>query len=253
MGIPFSSIFFVVKKPLNCRFKFFIMKTAIITGATGNLGHAVIQKFLAENFKVIGTVIPNDSIPLDIEHANFEKQVIDLGNEQAVRGLITSIIEKDKQIDAAILTVGGFAMANIEETSAADIEKQLKLNFYTAYAMAKPVFLQMMKQGFGRIFLIGSRPGSDMHQSKGMVAYGLSKSLVFRLAELMNDEAKGHNVVVSVVVPSTIDTPQNRASMPKADFKKWVQPEAIAEVIYFYCTDESSVLREPIIKVYNNA
>ena len=86
-----------------------------------------------------------------------------------------------------------------------------------------------------------------------MVAYGLAKSLIFRLAELMNDEAKGTNVVTSVVVPSTIDTPQNRKSMPDTDPGKWVTPEAIADVIYFYCSDQSAVLREPVIKVYNNA
>ena len=86
-----------------------------------------------------------------------------------------------------------------------------------------------------------------------MVAYGLAKSLIFRLAELMNAEAKGTNVVTSVIVPSTIDTPQNRKSMPDADPTKWVKPEAIADVIYFYCTDAAAVLREPVIKVYNNS
>jgi hypothetical protein len=69
----------------------------------------------------------------------------------------------------------------------------------------------------------------------------------------MNDEAKGTNVVVSVIVPSTIDTPQNRKSMPEADPNKWVKAEAIADVIYFYCTEQASVLREPVIKVYNNS
>ena len=66
----------------------------------------------------------------------------------------------------------------------------------------------MLKQNSGRIFMVGSRPGIDMKNSKGMVAYGLAKSLIFRLAELMNDEAKGTDVVTSVIVPSTIDTPQ---------------------------------------------
>ena len=92
-----------------------------------------------------------------------------------------------------------------------------------------------------------------MHNSKGMVAYGLSKSLIFRLAEMMNDEAKGTNVVTNVVAPSTIDTPSNRKSMPDADFSKWVTPEAIADVIYFHCSDEATIMREPVIKVYGNS
>jgi hypothetical protein len=86
-----------------------------------------------------------------------------------------------------------------------------------------------------------------------MIGYGLSKSLVFRLAELFNAEAKDLDVVTSVVVPSTIDTPQNRNSMPKADFKKWVTPAAIADIIYFHASGQGSVLREPVIKVYGGA
>jgi NAD(P)-dependent dehydrogenase (short-subunit alcohol dehydrogenase family) len=85
------------------------------------------------------------------------------------------------------------------------------------------------------------------------VAYGLAKSLNFRLAELMNEEAKGTNVVSSVIVPSTIDTPQNRKSMPDADFSKWVRPESIAEVIYFYCIEEAKDIRESVIKIYGRS
>jgi len=91
-----------------------------------------------------------------------------------------------------------------------------------------------------------------MRLSKGMIGYGLSKSLVFRLAELMNDEAKGTDVVTSVISPSTIDTPENREAMPDADFTKWVIPEAIATIVYNYCTPGMSIVREPVIKVYNN-
>ena len=131
--------------------------------------------------------------------------------------------------------------------------KQYRLNFETAYNVARPVFVQMMKQGAGRIFLVGSRPGLDMSNANGMVAYGLGKSLIFRLAELMNAEAKGTNVVTSVIVPSTIDTPQNRQSMPDADFTKWVTPESIAAIIFFHTTVAAAALRDPVVKMYNKA
>ena len=229
------------------------MKNAIVTGASGNLGQAVVKRFLAEGYHVTGTVVPNDPVVMEIKNPNFETAVADLMNEEAAQKFVDSVISKHGSIDAVILTVGGFAMGKVAETKTTDINKQFKLNFETAYNVARPVFVQMMKQSNGRIFMIGSRPGSDMKSSKGMVAYGLAKSLIFRLAELMNDEAKGHNVVTSVVVPSTIDTPQNRASMPDADFSKWVKPEAIADVIYFHCTNEAAILREPVIKVYGNS
>lgn len=227
------------------------MKLAIVTGASGNLGQAVVKKFLDEGYKVKGTVIPNDPMPLVIDNDNFEKITVDLMNEEEAQQLIAEIISKNGNIDAAVLTVGGFAMGKIADTKAADLHKQYKLNFETAYNTAKPLFLQMIKQNYGRIFLIGSKPGLDTKNSKGMVAYGLAKSLIFRLAELMNDEAKGTNVVTTVIVPSTIDTPQNRQSMPDSRFDNWVKPEAIAGIIYFYCTTDASVIREPVIKVYN--
>jgi NAD(P)-dependent dehydrogenase (short-subunit alcohol dehydrogenase family) len=229
------------------------MKTAIITGASGNMGQAVIKKFLAEGYNIISTVIPNDSVSIDIKGKNFETAVVDLMNEDAAQQFVEFAAVKHGSIDAAILTVGGFAMGKIAETKTADIAKQYKLNFETAYNIARPVFMQMMQQGSGRIFLIGSKPGLDMKNSSGMVGYGLAKSLIFRLAELMNEEAKGTNVVTSVLIPSTIDTPQNRKSMPQSDFKKWVTPETIADIIYFHCTNEGAVLREPVIKIYGDA
>jgi len=226
------------------------MNHIIVTGASGNLGQAVIKKFLRENYHVTGTLIPNDPIAVDSQGKHFETAVVDLRQEEATAQFIDRMIEKYQKIDVVVLTVGGFAMGNMLNTSSADIFNQYKLNFETAYHVARPVFAQMMKQGSGRIFLIGSRPGADMKNSKGMVAYSLTKSLIFRLAELMNEEAKGTEIMTSVIVPSTIDTPQNRASMPDADFSKWQTPEAIAEVIYWHCTEEGAMLREEVIKVY---
>ncbi len=202
---------------------------------------------------VVGTVIPNDTVDVNFPADKFKKIVVDLMNEDDAQKFVDGVIAKHGSVDTAILTVGGFAMGKIADTKTSDISKQYKLNFETAYNVARPTFVQMLQQNSGRIFIIGSKPGLDSRNGKGMVAYGLAKSLIFRLAELMNDEAKGKNIVTSVVVPSTIDTPQNRKAMPDANADNWVKPEAIADVIYWHCTDEASVIREPVIKVYNNA
>jgi NAD(P)-dependent dehydrogenase (short-subunit alcohol dehydrogenase family) len=227
------------------------MKTAIVTGAAGNLGQAVVDKFLSEGYKVVGTAIHNE--PDAADESGFEKIQVDLMNEDSASQFVESVIAKHGRIDVAVLTVGGFAMGKIADTKTSDVLFQYKLNFETAYNVARPVFIQMMKQGSGRIFLVGSKPGLDAKNSKGMVAYGLGKSLIFRLAELLNDEAKGHNVVTSVIVPGTIDTPQNRKAMPDADFNKWVKPEAIAEMIALYTAESTAIVREPVIKVYGNS
>jgi NAD(P)-dependent dehydrogenase (short-subunit alcohol dehydrogenase family) len=217
------------------------------------MGKAVIKKFLQEGYAVIGTVIPGDAAVLDIEDIHFEKAIVDLGNQQDTEKFISSVIEKYITIDVAVLTVGGFAMGTIQETDTSEMARQISLNFETTYNIARYVFLEMIKQSSGRIFMTGSKPGLDAMYGSGMVAYSLGKSLVFRLAELMNIEAKGTNVVTSVIVPGTIDTPQNRKSMPDADFNKWVKTEDIAGIIHYYCTDEAKSISEPVIKLYNNA
>ncbi|MEO6949478.1 MAG: SDR family NAD(P)-dependent oxidoreductase [Ginsengibacter sp.] len=228
------------------------MKTAIVTGANGNLGSATVKKLIKEGYFVAGTVLQDDKSAPVFPKESFEKIAVNLDDENDSRKFVNGVIAKQKNIDVAVLTVGGFASGSIADTSTSDIEKQFRLNFITAYNVIRPVFSQMMKQGHGRIFIIGSKAGLTSKDGKGVVAYGLAKSLLFRLAELMNAEAKGKNVVTSVIVPSTIDTPQNRESMPDSDFEKWVKAESIADIIYWYCTDEAAMLREPVIKVYNN-
>ena len=228
-------------------------KIIVVTGASGNLGQAVVKNFLRDGYTVIGTTTHNKQAEKDAVDKKLELVAVDLINEESAQQFVEDIIQKHGRIDAAVLTVGGFAMGSVVKTTTADILRQYKLNFETVYNTVRPVFVQMLRQNSGRIFIIGSRPGLEAAQSNGMVAYGLTKSLLFRLAEMMNMEAKDTNVVTSVVVPSIIDTPQNRKDMPDADAGKWVKPEAIADIISFYCTDDAAAVRAPIIKVYNNA
>jgi|SRR6185437_9354135 len=227
-------------------------KTAIITGAAGNLGQAVVKKFSDKDYNVIGTIHSKQE-QKNYSEKNVEEVALDLLNEEDCQKFVDGIILKNKTIDVAILTAGGFAMGDIAKTNISDFAKQYQLNFETAYNIARPVFLQMMKQGSGRIFLIGSRQGLNILKGKGAIAYGFSKSLLFRLAEVMNEEAKGKNVVVNVIVPSTLDTPQNRESMPEADFSSWVATSQIADIIYFYSSEQGNAIREPVIKVYSNS
>ncbi len=203
-------------------------KTVIITGAAGNLGQTMVRAFLEADYNVVGIVAPNDKTDHLSKGDNFFTVEADLTNEKNTAEMISSLTHKYGTIEVGILTVGGFAMGSIIETSIEDIGNQIRLNFNTAYSIGRPLFKQMLAQGKGRIFLVGAGPGQNMKKSKGMAAYGLSKSLLFRLAELLNEEAEGKDIITQVIVPSTIDTAQNRKSMPDADFSKWVKPEIIA-------------------------
>ncbi len=227
-------------------------KIAIITGAAGNLGQAVAKKFIDEGYHVIGTILKK-SAATNFTKNDFEEVSLDLLNEENAQKLVHDVVEKRGAINVAVLTAGGFTMGNVSSTKTSDIYKQYQLNFETAYNMARPIFTQMMKQDSGRLFLIGSRAGLEVSKGKGTIAYALSKSLIFRLAEILNAESKGKDVVTSVIVPSIIDTPQNRESMSEADFSTWVTPEQIAGVISFYSSDKAAALREPVIKMYHRS
>ncbi len=226
-------------------------KNILITGAQGNLGKACAEKFLQSGDQVFALTTPGKEEKSD--RTNFHSFGIDLSQEDDAEAFVKTLIEKYQTIDAAVLTVGGFAMGSIHNTDKAALQKMIDLNFYTAYFIARAIFQQMLQQGHGRIIFVGARPALDAQQGKNTLAYALSKSLIFDLATLLNAEAKGKNVTVTVIVPSTIDTPINRQSMPDAHFEDWVTAEEIADTIHFVISDASRAWREPIIKLYNNA
>ena len=228
-------------------------RNVIITGASGNLGRATVEKFVSEGYSVIATVSPGKSLGFDVTAA-VETMEVELTDEMLVEATVRKIISKYKTIDAALLLVGGFAMGDISTTDSGSLRKMYSLNFETAYFFARPVFSQMVKQSTGgRIVFIGARPALLAKDGRKMLAYGLSKSLIFKLSEYLNAEGAGKNVVSSVVVPSTIDTPANRKSMPDADFSSWVTPEAIAEVMEFITSNRAVPLRDSVYKVYGDA
>jgi NAD(P)-dependent dehydrogenase (short-subunit alcohol dehydrogenase family) len=229
------------------------MKTVIITGANGGLGTAVTKNFLLKGYKVIATVRKETDKKELPQNENLKVEVIDLTQEEETEQFIKKIIDQHHTIDGALLLVGGFAAGDIAATKSGDIKKQISLNFDTAYHVTRPLFRHMMESNNGKIVFVGARPALQATAGKSLIAYGLSKSLLFKLAEYLNAEAKGKNVTVSVIAPSTIDTEPNRKSMPAADFEKWVKPEALAEVLEFLISAKGTVLRETLLKVYNNA
>jgi len=228
-------------------------KNVIITGASGNLGKVTVEKFLAEGYAVVATVSPGKTLPFK-PAGDLETYEADLRNEKQVEGVINQIISKHKTLDAALLLVGGFASGGIKVADGQSLRTLYEFNFETAYFAARPIFLHMLKQpAGGRIILVGSRPSLIPKDGKNVIAYALSKSLLFNLAEYLNAEGASQNVVTSVIVPSTIDTPANRESMPKADFSKWVRPEEIAGVMEFICSQKADSVREPVYKIYGNS
>ena len=228
-------------------------KTVIITGASGNLGKATVEKLVKEGYNLVVTVAPGEKLGYYEDHPQVDIQYVDLLDEPGVEGVINLAYKKYSTIHAALLLVGGYRGGNIKDTVCSTIKKMIGLNFETAFHIARPVFNQMITQNSGRIIFIGARPAIKAVDGKNNIAYGLAKSLLFKLAEYLNAEAKDKDVVCSVIVPSTMDTPANRKAMSDADFTKWVKPEDVAELIAYLISEKGSAMREPVLKMYGGS
>jgi len=222
--------------------------TIVITGANGNLGSVVARHFLDAGFEVLAIDNKNDHLEFGTGNPRFRFESVNLLDEAAVDKLFDQLAESET-IQAAFLLAGGFAMGKVGETSASDMRKMIDLNFFTAYSIGRRVYEAMQKKSYGRLVFVGARPALDPSAAKNMSAYAISKSMIFRLAEIINTEAKDLDITASVIVPSTIDTQANRASMPDADFTKWVTPAQIAELLMIIVSKTGAPLKETIFKL----
>jgi short-subunit dehydrogenase len=225
------------------------MKTILITGAAGNLGKSVVEQLHKSGYKILATVGFENELALFSHLPNVKSSllnVLDISN-------VNEFLKENRGIHAAILLVGGYAGGSIHQTDLAQIEKMFQLNFVSAFNIVKPLLANFEENGGGQFIFIGSRPSLNAEEGKNVFAYSLTKSLIFKMAELVNSEGKNKGISASVIVPSTIDTALNRKSMHDADFSKWVTPEAIAKTIDFVLTEEGKMLNEVVLKIYNQS
>jgi NAD(P)-dependent dehydrogenase (short-subunit alcohol dehydrogenase family) len=227
-------------------------KIAIITGTTGNLGKAVTRKMVNSGFTVIGTTEPGK------DDSSEDKQVVynavDLTDPDAAGAFIQEVVTTYGRIDTLVCLVGGFAMASLQESSHVALQKMINLNFLTAFNVVQPVLRILPEQKEKKnIILVGAKPVYEPQVAKLVFPYALSKSMVIKMAEVINADSKYNNAKATVIVPSIIDTPPNRAAMPDADFSDWVTPESIAEKIAFICGEGGKDLRETVLKIYGNS
>ncbi len=227
-------------------------KTVLITGANGMLGTEVVKNLHSKGYSICAAV-GSGELPESFTKMTIHTKRANLTDEASAQQYVEEITRLHPGLNAAALLVGGFAVGGIADTDAAMLDKQIALNFKTAYFVARPLLAHFEQNGGGRFVFIGSRPALKANEGKGLVAYALAKSMVFHLAEIINETGKGKGISATVLVPSTIDTEANRKAMPQADFSKWVKSEDIAETIAFVLSDTGQALRETILKIYNEA
>jgi len=219
-------------------------KVIVVTGAMGALGKVVAEVALAR----AGRVACIDHAPSQIAAApnRIELGGVDLSDATQTGKAIAAAVAQFGRLDALINIAGGFAFEAVAEGDPKTWQRMYALNVLTALNASQAAIPHLAASGAGRIVNVGAI--GALQAGAGMGPYAASKAGVHRLTEALAAEWKG-KITVNAVLPSTIDTPANRASMPKADFAKWVTPKELADVILFLASDAASAVTGALIPV----
>jgi len=216
----------------------FDQRIVIVTGAAGNLGRAVARAFSERG----ATLVLLDAKPGD---AIVQTDLRDAGSVQQA---IERTLERHGRIDVLCNIAGGFRMGpSVHETPDPDWDFLFDLNAKSVLHMARAVVPAMLRSGSGKIVNVGAYAAQKGAAAMG--AYIASKSAVIRITETMAAELREKNINVNCVLPTIIDTPENRAAMPQADPRRWVAPQDLAAVIVFLASDAARAVHGAAIPV----
>ena len=215
----------------------------IVTGAGGNVGSALTRHLIARGARVLGVDIRAESLDPGRLHladaARFAPLVVtDLAEAAAAARMPEEALARFGRLDGLAQTVGGFAMAPIASQDEAMWAKMLHMNVLTTASAFRAVLPALRQAGRGSLVAIGAI--AALGAPAEMAAYAAAKSAVLRLVEATAQELKPEGIRANAVMPGTIDTPQNRASMPGADPTHWVKPAEVAAAMGFLLSEDAS-------------
>jgi 3-oxoacyl-[acyl-carrier protein] reductase len=219
-------------------------KVVVVTGALGALGRVVGEEALARGARVAG--VDHAASQMPATESKIELGGVDLSDAAQAKKAIDAVVSHFGRLDALINVAGGFAFEAVAEGDPKTWQHMYALNVLTALNASRSALPHLGTSPSARIVNIGAM--GALQAGAGMGAYAASKAGVHRLTEALAAEWKG-KVTVNAVLPSIIDTPANRASMPKADFAKWVTPQELANVILFLASDAASAITGALIPV----
>jgi NAD(P)-dependent dehydrogenase (short-subunit alcohol dehydrogenase family) len=219
------------------------MRTVMLTGAAGNLGRAVADAFAQDALVLV------DLKRGDLRDGESRMVVeADLLDARSVQAAVDQAVARFKRIDVLCNIAGGFRMGPpVHETPDKDWNFLLDINARTLLNASRAVVPAMLRAGGGKIVNVGAFAAQK--GAAGMGAYIASKSAVIRLTETMAAELREKNINVNCVLPTIIDTPENRGAMPKSDPKRWVAPQALADVIVFLASDAARAVHGAALPV----
>jgi NAD(P)-dependent dehydrogenase (short-subunit alcohol dehydrogenase family) len=225
-------------------------QTVFVTGAAGQLGRAVATAFRQRGARLILADRQADALRQAFDDAGDEALLLplDLLDGEQVQAGVRKGLARFGSIDVCCHIAGGFRMGEaVHETSEATWDFLMDLNARTLLHVARAVVPGMRERGSGKIVTVGAAAAA--RGAAHMGAYCASKGALVRLTEAMSAELKDQGINVNCVLPSIIDTPDNRAAMPDADASRWVAPEALAEVIAFLGSDAARAIHGASIPV----
>lgn len=236
----------------------FTQKTVLITGGSGNLGRAVASAFATRGARLVLADRSPERLDqvgraLAAEHPDLEwmGHPADLADPASVDALIRAAGVRFGQVDVLVHTVGGFAMGpKVADGDLDGLRAMFELNVTPLFLTTGRVAQHMLEREIqGRIVAVLARSG--LKGIAGQSAYTASKAAAQRVMESLALEVRDKGIHVNGVLPSIIDTPANRADMPKADFSKWVPPHDLAEAIVYLASDAANALYGVSLEVYN--
>lgn len=225
-------------------------KIVLVTGANGGLGTHVTKAFLETGATVIGSSRKIQQSEFDAK--NFTAISAELSSYDSAKRLMDEVLRRFRRLDVLVHTVGGFAGgASVAETDDATFERMLDVNLNSTFYILRAAIPVLRRSDSGRIIAIGSR--AALEPGPGVGAYSASKAAMLSLIRTVALENQDAGLTANVILPGTIDTPANRAAMPKADFSKWVKPDNISSMVVWLAGDSAKEITGAALPMYGAA
>jgi NAD(P)-dependent dehydrogenase (short-subunit alcohol dehydrogenase family) len=223
---------------------------AIVTGGTGALGQAVVLRLLGSGMTVCVPYVVDHEEEALRGRARADRLLTrraDVTDPAAMGAFVEAVLHAHGRIDALVAGVGGFAGGGLLDTDRDTWDRMLALNLTSTFTAARSVVPHMVSAGRGRVVAIASR--AVLPPAPGFIAYTVAKAGVIAFVEALAGEVRTRGVTVNAVLPSTMDTPANRAAMPDADRSGWVPVESVAGAIAFLVSDDAAHVTGALVTV----
>jgi NAD(P)-dependent dehydrogenase (short-subunit alcohol dehydrogenase family) len=228
-------------------------RAAIVAGGTGALGQAIVRRLLADGAAITIPYIVDDererllAALAERDRSRVTLERADVTDDRVMAAVVESAVKRHGGVHVLVSAVGGFAGGGLVDTDRATWDRMLTLNLTSVFVAARAAVPAMIAAGYGRVVIIASR--AVVPPSGGFIAYTAAKAGAIAFTQALAAEVKASGVTVNAVLPSTMDTPANRAAMPDADPKTWVPVAAVADAVGFLAGESSGHITGSLLSI----